>query len=86
VLVRKYQTRDEKYYRVLWQYATEAGNPREARVLAVVLQDRRIVFKETRCCDFAVGVLEKAVRQNFGSGATTIKERDNALSQALSSL
>jgi len=66
-LVRKYQTQNEKFYAALWQYATEAGNPREARVLAVVLQDRRIVFKETRYCDFALGVLEKAVGQHFSS-------------------
>ena len=72
-LVRKYQTRDEKFYAVLWQYATEAGNPREARVLAVVLQDRRIVFKETRYCDFARGVLEKAVGQNFSDVPQALK-------------
>jgi hypothetical protein len=82
-LVRKYQTQDEKFYNVLWQDATLAGNPREARVLAVVLRDRRIAFGEMRYCDFAVGVLEKAVSQHFGSGGTTLKERDDALSRAL---
>lgn len=82
-LVRKYQIRDEKFYRVLWQYATEAGNPREAPVLAVVLHDRRPVSSELRYCDLAVGVLEKAVRQNFGAGAKTIKERDEAVSRAV---
>ncbi len=82
-LVRKYQTGDRKFYHMLWQYATESGNPREARVLAVVLRDRRIVFDETRYCDFAVGVLEKAVNQHFGSGGKTMKERDEAVSRAL---
>jgi hypothetical protein len=82
-LVRKYQTRDEKFYSVLWQYATEAGNPREARVLAVVLRDRRIVFGETRYCDVAIGLLENAVSQHFGSGGKTLKERDEAVSRAL---
>ncbi len=72
-LVRKYQTRNEKFYATLWQYATEDGNPREARVLAVVLQDRRIVFKETRYCDFARGVLEKAVGQNFSDVPQALK-------------
>ncbi|PYT22457.1 MAG: hypothetical protein DMG57_35210 [Acidobacteria bacterium] len=33
-LVRKYQTADRNFYHVLWQYATESGSPREARVLA----------------------------------------------------
>ena len=81
--MRKYQIANQKFYQVLWQYATESGNPREARVLAVVLRDRRIVFDETRYCDFAVGVLEKAVGEQFGSGGKTIKERDDAISRAL---
>jgi hypothetical protein len=82
-LVRKYQIRDEKFYGSLWQYATEAGNPREARVLGVVLLDRRVSFGETRYCDFALGVLERAVKQNFGSGGKTAKERDDAVARAL---
>jgi hypothetical protein len=82
-LVRKYQIANQKFYQVLWQYATESGNPREARVLAVVLRDRRIAFNETRYCDFAVGVLEKAVGEQFGSGGKTMKERDDAISRAL---
>jgi hypothetical protein len=82
-LVRKYQTQNEKFYGILWQYATESGNPREARVLAVVLRDRRIVSGETRYCDFAVGVLERAVGQNFGAGGKTVQERDDALSRAV---
>jgi hypothetical protein len=82
-LVRKYQTESRTFYSVLWQYATEEGNPREARVLAVVLQDRRIVYGETRYCDFALGVLERAVNQHFGSEGKTLKERDEAVVQAL---
>ncbi len=81
-LVRKYQIQDEKFYRVLWQFATYDGNPREARVLAVVLRDRRIVFGEIRYCDLATGELEKAAGQQFGSGGATLKERDDAVSQA----
>jgi hypothetical protein len=82
-LVRKYQIADRQFYGMLWQYATEAGNPREARVLAVVLRDRRTAFGEMRICDFAVGVLEKAVNQHFGAGGKTMKERDDAESRAL---
>jgi hypothetical protein len=82
-LVRKYQTADRKFYSVLWQYATEYGNPREVRVLAVVLRDRRTVSEETRYCDFAVGVLEKAVGQHFRAAGKTLKERDDAVSRAL---
>jgi hypothetical protein len=82
-LVRKYQTQDEEFYRRLWQFATYDGNSREARVLAVVLRDRRIAFGEMRYCDLAVGVLEKAVGQTFGSGGATLKGRDDALSRAL---
>jgi hypothetical protein len=83
-LVRKYQTVDRNFYSMLWQYATEAGNPREARVLAVVLRDRRFAFDNIRYCDIAVGVLERAVGQQFGSnGGKTEKERDDALTRAL---
>jgi hypothetical protein len=76
-LVRKYQVRGDKFYDVLWQYATEDGNPREARVLAVVMRDRRIAFKEIRYCDIAVGELERATGLHFGSNP------DDRLSQAL---
>jgi hypothetical protein len=82
-LVRKYQTGDRNFYSMLWQFATEAGNPREARVLAAVLSDHRIVSGETRYCDFAVGVLERAVGQHFGAGAKTLRERDDAVSRAV---
>jgi hypothetical protein len=53
------------------------------RVLAVVLRDRRVVSGETRYCDFAVGVLERAVGQHFGSDGKTMKERDGAVSRTL---
>jgi hypothetical protein len=81
-VVAKYQIRDHEYYSTLWQYATEASNPREARVLAVVLRDRKPVPEsDLRVCDFAVGVLERAVGQNFGGGKT-LAERDEAVSRA----
>ena len=82
-LVRKYLTADRKFYHVLWQYATESGNPREARVLGVVLRDRRIVSGETRYCDIAVSLLQNAVGQHFGTRGETIKERDDAVFRAL---
>lgn len=82
-LVRKYQTRDEKFYQLLWQYATEGGNRREARVLAVVLRDRRPAFADVRYCDLAVGVLERAVGEHFGASGKTVHERDAAVSKAL---
>lgn len=87
-LVRKYQTADQKFYQILWQDATEAENPREARVLAVVLKDRRTLYGETRYCDFAVGVLEQAVGQRFraphsGADGQRLQERDEAVSRAL---
>lgn len=82
-LVRKYQTLAPKFYSSLWQCATESGNPREARVLAVVLTDRRISFGDTRYCDFALGVLEKAVGQHFRGSGDTLQERDEAVSRGL---
>jgi hypothetical protein len=74
----------EKFYGTLWQYATVAGNPREARVLAVVLHDRRTVpGGGGRYCDFALRWLERAVNQRFSSGGETVKERDDAVTRAL---
>ena len=52
-------------------------------MLAVVLRDRRIAFNETRYCDLAIGVMEKAANQRFGSGGKTVNERDAAVSRAL---
>jgi hypothetical protein len=75
-LVRKYQTLDRNFYGMLWQYATEAGNPRETRVLAVVLGDRSIVPHSStegfRVCDYALENLERAVGQTFGAGDAAI--------------
>jgi hypothetical protein len=82
-LVCKRQTVDRNFYHMLWQYATEAGNPREARVLAVVLRDRRAASDNIRYCDIAVGELERAVGQQFGSNGKTEKERDHAVTRAL---
>lgn len=82
-LVRKYQSENREFYQMLWQYATSSGDPREVRVLAVVLRDRRVVFKEVRYCDLAVGALGRAVGQDFRAGAETLEERDAAVSRAL---
>jgi hypothetical protein len=69
-LVRKYQTLNRDFYSVLWQFATEANNPREARVLSVVLEDQQPLDNAAdgmRVCDFAKGVLERASGQHFTS-------------------
>jgi hypothetical protein len=81
-LVRKYQTQDRKFYNSLWQWSTEAGSPREVRVLAVVLHDRHLISKDIRVCDFAVGVLERATGQHFDAGGKTLAEREAALTRA----
>jgi hypothetical protein len=86
-LVRKYQRQDEKLYSLLWQSATLSGNPREARVLSVVLLDRRIVFGQMRYCDYAVNELEKATGRHFGSDGNSdpgvARQRDGAVTEAL---
>jgi hypothetical protein len=82
-IVRKYQTLDPKYYGVLWQYATEADNPREIRVLAVVLADRRIAFGSNRYCDLALGEFDRLMKEHFDISAASIPERDTAISHAL---
>jgi hypothetical protein len=82
-IVRKYQTLDVKYYSVLWQYATESDNPREVRVLSVVLADRRIASGSMRYCDYALGEFDRLTKEHFDIAAASILERDAAISRAL---
>jgi hypothetical protein len=86
-VVRKYQTLDPKYYNLLWQYATEADNPREARVLAVVLSDRRTVpGDDLRYCDYALGEVRRLRKQKADVRPTPMAERDQEIAQALESI
>jgi hypothetical protein len=85
-IVRKYQTLDPKYYGVLWQYATDSDNPREIRILAVVLADRRVAFGKMRYCDYALGEFDRLTKQQFDIAAASIPERDAAISRALTSI
>jgi len=82
-IVRKYQALDEEYYRVLWQYASESANPRETRVLAVVLADRRIAWGSFRYCDLALGEFDRLTKQQFDIERASIPERNAAISRAL---
>jgi hypothetical protein len=82
-IVRKYQLADPVYYGVLWQYATGSENPRELRVLAVVLADRRIASGSMRYCDYALAEFDRLTKQQFDIDAATIPERDAAISLAL---
>jgi hypothetical protein len=82
-IVRKYQTLDAKYYGVLWQYAAESDNPREVRILAVVLADRRIASGSMRYCDYALGEFDRLTKEQFDIAAASIPERDAAISRAL---
>ncbi|HEY7388554.1 MAG TPA: hypothetical protein VH640_08595, partial [Bryobacteraceae bacterium] len=82
-LVRKYQTLDPKYYSMLWQYATESDNPREIRVLAVVLADRRIVSGSIRYCDYALGEFNRLMKERFDIATASLPERDAAIARAL---
>ncbi|HLG96086.1 MAG TPA: hypothetical protein VKX49_07220 [Bryobacteraceae bacterium] len=78
-LVRKYQTFDRDFYSVLWQYSAEASSPREVRVLSVVLNDREPLFNGMRVCDFAVGILERAIGEDFHSQS---KSSDDTVARA----
>jgi hypothetical protein len=82
-IVRRYQALDEKYYRVLWQDATHSENPRETRVLTVVLADRRIAFRSLRYCDLALEEFDRLTKQQFDIERASIPERDAAISRAL---
>jgi hypothetical protein len=82
-MVRKYQTLDQKYYARLWQYATGSSNRRETGVLAVVLTDRRIAFRNVRYCDLALGEFDRVTKERFDIDAASVPERDAAISGAL---
>jgi hypothetical protein len=82
-IVRRYQTFDPKYYSALWQYATGSDNPREVRVLAVVLADRRIASGSMRYCDYALGEFDRLTGAQFHVAAASIPERDEVISRAL---
>jgi hypothetical protein len=85
-IVKKYQALDPKYYSVLWQYATEADNPREIRVLGIVLADRRVAWGNMRYCDLALGEFDRLGKQLFDIQAASIAERDAAISRALAQI
>lgn len=82
-LVRKYQSEDPKFYGSLWQHATGPDTRASAYVLAVVLEDRRVAFRGIRRCDLAVGYLERATGEDFGSDPEgPMPARDQAIKRA----
>ncbi len=82
-LVRKYQAGNPEHYRSLWQRATGPDTRTSAYVLAVVLEDRRVAFRGIRRCDQAVGYLERAPGEDFGSNPEgPIPARDQAIERA----
>ena len=83
-VVAKYQLQNREHYQILWRFATDFNNPREGRVVAVVLRDRDpFSGLDMRVCDYAVGLLERAVGQKFATGGKTLNERDEAVSRAM---
>jgi hypothetical protein len=83
-VVAKYQLQNREHYQILWRFATDFNNPREGRVVAVVLRDRNpFSGLDMRVCDYAVGLLERAVGQKFATGGKTLVERDEAVSRAM---
>jgi hypothetical protein len=83
-VIAKYQLQNREHYQILWRFATDFNNPREGRVVAVVLRDRNpFSGLDMRVCDYAVGLLERAVGQTFATGGKTLTERDEAVSRAM---
>jgi hypothetical protein len=82
-IVKKYQTRDPKYYSLLWQDSTGMNSPREFPVLDVVLTDRGAAFRTLRTCDLALGEFNRITNTVFDIEAASIPERDAAISRAL---
>jgi len=66
LLVRKYRDADPAFYSRLWQSASFEGAKNAGYVLAVVLEDQRIAFRDVRYADLAAGALQRQTGEDFG--------------------
>lgn len=83
-LVRKYRDTDPDFYNHLWQLVSLESNPNAEYVLAVVLEDRRIAFRDVRYADLAAGALQRQTGEDFGVvNDAPLFARDRAIARAL---
>jgi hypothetical protein len=83
-LVRKYRDADPLFYRRLWQSVEFLHNQNAGYVLAVVLEDQRIVHSDIRHADFAVWALQRQTGEDFGMHQNASRfARDRSIARAL---
>ncbi len=82
-LLARWKREDETRYRALWSAAAYAQNPRELRLAAILIDDRRYGFGTFRYCDAAAGVVQQISGARFGvSQEMSIEQRDRAVAGA----
>lgn len=82
-LLARWKQEDEKRYRALWSAAAYGQNPRELRLAAILIDDRRYGFGTLRYCDVAAGEVQMISGVKFGlSQETSIEERDHVVARA----
>ncbi len=84
LLVRKYRDADPNFYSRLWQSASFEGAKNAGYVLAVVLEDQRIAFRDIRYADLAAGALQRQTGEDFGVvNDAPLFARDRSIARAL---
>jgi hypothetical protein len=74
---------NENRYRELWGTVGYGQNPRELRLAAILIDDRRPGFGTLRYCDVAAGVVQRLSGVKLGvSQEMTPQERDAAVARA----
>jgi hypothetical protein len=82
-LLARWKREDEKRYRALWSAAAYGHEPRELRLAAILIDDRRYGFGTLRYCDVAAGEVQMISGVKFGlSQQASLDERDRAVARA----
>jgi hypothetical protein len=82
-LLARWKQEDEKRYRALWSAAAYGQNPRELRLAAILIDDRRYGFGTLRYCDVAAGEVQMISGVKFGlSQEMSLEERDHVVARA----
>jgi hypothetical protein len=82
-LLARWKQEDEKRYRALWSATAYGQNPRELRLAAILIDDRRYGFGALRYCDAAAGDVQMISGLKFGlSQDTSVEDRDRVVARA----
>ena len=82
--LRHFQATDEAQYRSLWQAINGSENERALRLDAIVITDCRIMGRDVRYCDTAVGDISRLSGQVFYSpSGATLATKDEGVARAI---